>query len=127
MLFFPASFIKNTKLSIFNATGKIGIGNGNVALSAKGVGDVLTTSSQVGLKYQDGLGVTAKAKAAVVSGRATLELSVFGWQVEFGVTGDALSAGAEATIGIFDRAFEAKANASLGVDGGFVLRIKPPQ
>ena len=30
-----------------------------------------------------------------------------------------------ATIGIFDGAFEAKANASLGVGGGFVFRVKP--
>lgn len=115
------------KLSIVNATGRVGIGNDNVALSAKGVGDVLTASAQAGLKYQDGLGLTANAKAAVVSGRATWELSVWGWQVELGVTGDALSIGAEATIGIFDGAFEAKANASLGMGGGFVLRIKPPQ
>ena len=116
-----------TKLSILNATGKVGIGNNNVVMSVKGVGDVLTASAQAGLKYQDGLELTAKAKAAVVSGRATLELSVFGWQVEFGVTGDALSVGAEATIGIFDGAFEAKANASLGVGCGFVFRIKPTQ
>lgn len=110
-----------------NTSAKIGVGNKNTTLSVKGVGDVLTASAQAGIRYQDGLGLTAKAKAAVFSGRATLELDVVGWQIEFGVTGDALSVGAEATIGIFDGAFETKANASLGVGGGFVLRVKPPQ
>ena len=103
------------------------ISNDNIALSVKGVGDVLTASAQAGLKYQDGLGLTAKGKAAVFSGRATLELELLGGQIEYGVTGDAISAGAEATIGIFDGAFETKANASLGVGGGFVFRAKPPQ
>ena len=113
------------KVSGGNAAGKIGVGNKDASLSLKGVGDVLTASAQAGLKYQGGLGLTAKAKAAVFSGRATVEFQLFGWQIELGVTGDAISAGAEATIGIFDGAFEAKANASLGVGGGFVFRVKP--
>ena len=50
---------------------------------------------------------------------------LFGWQIELGVIGDAISSGAEATIGIFDGAFEAKVNAGTGVGGGFVFRIKP--
>lgn len=95
--------------------------NLKAALSTKGVGDVLTASSQAGLKYQDGLGLTAKAKASVFSGCATFELELFGRQIEFGITGDAISAGAEATIGVFDGEFEAKANASLGVGGGFAF------
>jgi len=116
-----------SKASVGNASGQIGIGNKDLSVSAKGVGDVLTASGQLGLKYDDGLGLTAKAKASVASGRATLAFNIFGWQVEFGVSGDVLSIGAEATIGIFDGAFESKINASLGFGGGFILRIKPPQ
>lgn len=41
--------------------------------------------------------------------------------------GAVLSVGAETTIGIFDGAFETKANAPLVVGGGFVLRVKSPQ
>lgn len=84
----------------------------------------MTASAQVGLKYQEGLGFTAKAKAAVFSGRATIEIQLLGWQIEIGVTGDFISAGAEATIGIFDGAFEAKANASLGIGSGLVIRVR---
>jgi hypothetical protein len=116
-----------TKVSGGNCTGKIGIGNSNISLSAKGVGDVLTTTAQAGVKYQKGFGLIAKGKAAVFSGRATLELELFGWQIELGVTGDAISVGAGVTIGVFVGAFETTANASLGVGGGFVFRIKPPQ
>ena len=47
--------------------------------------------------------------------------------VRIGDENDTVLVGAEATIGIFDGGFEAKANAALGVGGGFVLRIKPPQ
>ena len=94
----------------------------------KGVGDVFTVSGQAGLKYQSGLGITINAKAAIFSGRATTELQLGGWQIEFGVTGDvgAVGAGgAGATIGIFDGAFEMKTEAALGIGGGFVFRIKP--
>ncbi len=115
------------KISGGNAAGKIGVGNKDSSLSLKGVGDVLTASAQAGLKYQDGFGLMAKAKASVASGRATTELNIFGWQVEFGVSGDFCSVGAEATIGIFDGAFEFSPNVSLGVGGGFIFRVKPPQ
>jgi hypothetical protein len=115
------------KVSVANVSEKVGIGNKDVSASIKGVGDILTTSLQAGVKYKDGLGLTAKAKAAVFSGRATMEFELFGWQFEFGVTGDVLSIGAEATIGIFDGVYESKVNASLGVGGGFIFRAKPPQ
>ena len=117
------------KVSVGNASGKIGIGNDNVALSMKGVGDALTTTAQVGIQYKNGAGLAAKAKAAVLSGRATSELELFGWQIEFGVSGDLLSVGAEAMIGVFpDEGFTAKASVGAGLfGGGFVFRIKPKQ
>ena len=117
------------KVSVGNASGKIGIGNDNVALSMKGVGDALTTTAQVGIQYKNGAGLAAKAKAAVLSGRATSELELFGWQIEFGVSGELLSVGAEAMIGVFpDEGFTAKASVGAGLfGGGFVFRIKPKQ
>ena len=117
------------KVSIGNASGKIGVGNDNVALSLKGVGDGLTATAQAGIQYKNGAGLAAKAKAAVLSGRATAELELFGWQIEFGVSGDLLSVGAEAMIGVFpDEGFTAKANVGAGLFGaGFVFRVKPAQ
>lgn len=68
------------------------------------------------------MGLAAQAKASVISGRATAELNLYGWEIEFGVTGDALSEGAEARIGVFpNEGFVVKANASLGVGGEFVF------
>ena len=65
----------------------------------------------------------------MLSGRATSELELFGWQIEFGVSGDLLSVGAEAMIGVSpDEGFAAKASVGAGpFGGGFVFRIKPKQ
>jgi hypothetical protein len=117
------------KVSTGNASGKIGVGNDNVALSLKGVGDGLTATAQAGIQYKNGAGLAAKAKAAVLSGRATAELELFGWQIEFGVSGDLLSVGAEAMIGVFpNEGFTAKASVGAGLFGaGFVFRVKPAQ
>lgn len=117
------------KVSGGNASGKVGIGNDNVSLSLKGVGDALTATAQAGIQYKDGFGAAAKAKASVLSGRATTEFELFGWQIEFGVSGDVLSVGAEAMIGIFpDEGFTAKASVGAGLfGGGFVFRVKPNQ
>lgn len=79
------------------------------------------------MTYKDGLGIKLKAKAAVATGRASLEFNVFGCQIEFGVYEDALAIGVEATIGIFEGGFEAKACASALFGGRFVLRVKPVQ
>ena len=117
------------KVSTGNASGKIGVGNNNVALSLKGVGDGLTATAQAGIQYKNGAGLAAKAKAAVLTGRVTAELELFGWQIEFGVSGDLLSVGAEVMIGVFpDEGFTAKTNVSAGLFGaGFVFRVKPAQ
>ena len=115
------------KISDRNASGKIGVGNTNLSVYAKGVGDVLTATGQAELTYKDGLGIKLKAKAAVATGRATPEFNVFGCQIEFGVYGDALAFGSEATIGIFEGDFEAKTGASALFGGRFVLRVEPVQ
>lgn len=115
------------KASVGNASGKVGIGNDNVALYLKGVGDGLTAAVQAGIQYKNGAGLAAKVKAAVLSGRATAELDVYGWQIEFGISGDLLSVGAEAMIGIFpDEGFTAKSSVGTGLFGsGFIFRVKP--
>ncbi|CDC60151.1 unknown [Clostridium sp. CAG:448] len=120
------------KVSVGNTNGKIGIGNDNLSASLKGVADGLVATAQAGLHYKDGFGIGAKAKASVLSGRATTEFNIFGWQVELGVSADVLSIGAEATIGIFPtedggKQFDARAGGSHGIFGwGFVVRVKVP-
>ena len=108
-----------------NTSAKIGVGNNNTTLSVKGVGDALTVSGQAGIKYKDGLGLTAKG--SLLSGRATMELEFMKWQIEFGVSGDVGAIGAEATIGIFDGSFKTEVGGALGIGVGFVFRVKPPQ
>ena len=73
--------------------------------------------------------MATKVKAAVLSSRATSELELFGWQIEFGVSGGLLSVGAETMIGVFpDEGFTAKASIGAGLFGsGFIFRIKPKQ
>ena len=117
------------KASILNASGKTGIGNDDLSLNLKGVGDVLVADAHAGVaaNYKDGFGFTAKAQASVFSGRATIEFEFFGNQVELGVTGHAISVGAQATVGYFDGEFLYKADASLGAGGGVIVRIKPKQ
>ena len=65
-----------------------------------------------------------------MSGRATAEFNIFGWQVELGVNADVLSIGAEAAIGIFPtedggKQFDARAGVSSGIFGwGFICSSK---
>lgn len=117
------------KASVGNTSGKIGLGNDIVALSLKGVCDGLTATAQAGVQYKNGVGLAARAKAAVLSGRVTAELELFGCQIEFGVSGDLLSVGAEAMIGIFpEEGFTAKASIGAGLlGGGLIFRVKPAQ
>jgi len=60
------------KISVGNATGKIGVGNDVVAISLKGVGDALSATGQAGIQYSNGIGLAARAKASVLTGRATV-------------------------------------------------------
>lgn len=81
------------------------------------------------IQYKGGIGLAAKAKASVLSGRVTAELELYGWQIELGVSGDFLSIGAEVMIGVFpDEGFMTEIDAGAGLFGaGFVFRIKPKQ
>jgi len=111
-----------TKASIINATGKIGCGSNQKSFSLKSVVDVLVTTVQLALST---VGICFKVRAAMISGRATLEFKIFNTQIEFGITGDIFSIGTEITIGSFDGAFDLRINASCGIGGGFVFRVKP--
>jgi hypothetical protein len=114
-----------SKASAANASGKAGVGNEDVSVSVKGVGDVLTVSGQAGVQYEDGFNIGAEGRASLVSGRATIELDVFSLRIEVGVSGHAGSAGASAMIGYTgSRGFQAKLGASLGVGADFILRVQ---
>ena len=65
----------------------------------------------------------------MLSGRATVELDVYGWEIEAGVSGDIWSIGAEAAAGYFpDEGFDLKKHISPGpYGGGYIFRVKPPQ
>jgi RHS repeat-associated protein len=115
------------KISILNATGRVGIGDDNIAISRKSVVDILTGTAHAGLQYKDGYGVGFGARASAASVRATIELNVFGWEIEFGVNGHALSVGADAMAGYFpNEGFAFRAGKSFGLGGGDVLfRLQP--
>jgi hypothetical protein len=85
-----------------------------------------TATAQAGLQFNsNGIALNLEAKAATVSGRATLEFDVFGVRVELGVTGNALSVGAGVSLGVTgNKGFYAKASAALGVGGEVLLRIQ---
>ena len=121
------------KISIINVQGKVGTGTGTISSYIKGVADGLVATVQAGLhSSRGGWGVGAKAKAAVLSARATIECNILGWQVEVGLSGDLLSVGAEATIGIFptetgSKVFRMDRHISHGPYGlGYTIRIKSP-
>jgi hypothetical protein len=114
------------KASVGNVQGKVGVGDDNLSVSLKGVGDVLTATGQAGIQYKDGFGIVASAMASAASGRATIEFGVFDWQVEVGVSGYAGGIGGAAKVGYFpEDGFVAKVDAIVGVGGGFIIRVKP--
>jgi len=117
------------KISVGNAEGRIGIGNEKVSLSLKGVADVLSGTAQAGIQYKEGIGGAIGAKASVLSGRATVELDVYGWEIEAGVSGSLLSVGGEVVSGYFpDKGFKTKKGLNNGwCGGGIIFRVKPEQ
>ncbi len=114
------------KASVGNVNGKIGVVDDNASLFVKGVADGLTASAQAGLQVKNGFGAALKAKASVISGRTTIGFQLFGYQIEFGVSGDLMSVGAEGMIGVFpNEGFSVRGSVGAGLFGlGFVFRIK---
>jgi len=115
-----------SKASGANVQGRVGVGDENLSVSLKGVGDALTATAQAGAQYKDGIGAGAQAKASLVSGRATTHFDLYGWEIEVGVSGHAISIGAEIMAGYFpEEGFTFKAGGSALFGTGFQLRIKP--
>jgi RHS repeat-associated protein len=71
-------------------------------------------TNSVGGKFQDG---AVKGSASVTAGYSEVMLR--------GQGNKKVTSGSQPSVTV--GAFETKANASLGVGGGFVLRVKPPQ
>ena len=120
-----------SKVSITNATGTIGYGDDNFTTSLKGVGDLFTGTLHAGIQYREGFGIGVDTKASVASGRATVEFNVFGWEIEVGVTGHAISTGYNFMYGYFPESESWKGGFYFG--GGtsklfgieILFRIKP--
>jgi RHS repeat-associated protein len=113
------------KASVANVSMKAGVGNDNVSVSLKGVGDIGTTTAQAGVQYKGGFGLAVEGRASVASGRATVEFEVLGFQVEVGVSGHVLSVSGSVMIGYFpSEGFKLKIGASLGAGADVLLRIK---
>jgi RHS repeat-associated protein len=116
----------NSKTSVFNLNGEIGVGDKNTSVMIKGVGDYCTASTFAGIEYTDELYIGAKAKASIVSGRATVEFTVFGVEIEVGVSGHAGSIGGEAYVGYTkERGFQMKFGLSAIFGAGYEFRFKP--
>ncbi len=113
------------KQSIINSSGTMGLTNGSEGIYLKGVNDVITTSSQIGINIKGGLGVTAKLKASAYTGRSTVMFEILGWTVEIGGTVDLGAIGGEASFGFINGAYNASANLSALVGLGFVIRVQP--
>gem|GEM_PF-2630389 len=116
------------KGSIFNAQGEIGYKGENYSIALKSVVDIGTVKLKAGLQYKDGIGLAGDAKAAVASGRATLDIEIYGHEIELGVSGDAIAFGGNAMYGYFaNEGFKAQTNAASLFGGGFIFRVKPEQ
>jgi hypothetical protein len=115
------------KASGLNVTGEAGAGTDALSVSLKGVGDLLTTTAQAGIGIKDGGGgIILEGRAAVASGRVTLEFNVLGWEVEVGVSGYAGSVSGSLVAGYFpNEGFKLKVGGSAGFGADAVLRVKP--
>ena len=98
-----------TGLGLVGVFGKIGVaqskqrdgidfygegGAGDITLSSNNVLDALVLKGQAGVgANNNSVGLLVEAKAAVLSDRQTVKLSIFDWEVEAGLTIDVLSAG----------------------------------
>lgn len=114
------------KVSVLNVkTNQQLVGDSQNGIALKSTTDLGTASANFGIIYNDGYGFSGKAKASVYTGRATVTFYICGKEIELGLSGDALSIGAEASaIYTKERGYEVKIGASALVGGGFSFRIK---
>ena len=114
------------KFSLLNANGEIGIGDSNFGIALKGVVDVGTLTAFAGLKIspeKDTYFVGVELGAIAVSGRAGVQLTLFGTPIEVGVQGEI---GAKVAFGVEFKNGELKINAgaTLIFGGQTYIRIK---
>ncbi|MGE5473701.1 MAG: RHS repeat-associated core domain-containing protein, partial [Ignavibacteriales bacterium] len=120
----------SAKASVVEGDASGGLGNKNAGLFTKGEGSALSGEAygafvtRVNVNDLE-VGFRTGAEASVVSGGISGEVSLFGWSVEVGVEGSALSAGARAELGVFDGRFKGRAKVALGLGGGFNFSIGP--
>lgn len=97
------------KVSIAHLEGRIGATNGDLGVWFNVIADIGVANAylvaQIG---SSGVGIGAGAKAALVSGRITEEIYIYGLVIEFGVSGYAGGIGAEALVGYIYGQFDAK-------------------
>ena len=129
----PQSNITNTmlgaygKASVYNQSTQSRVGSANIGISRKEVIDIGVVTAQAGVQYKQGLGVSVGGRASVGAIRRTYCIDIYGWQIEVGVEGQVLTAGAEASCGFLpDGGLGCRATASAGVaGGGFLVRVVP--
>jgi len=115
------------KFSLFNATGKIGIGNDNFSVSLVGVGDIGTVTGMAGILINPNKNtyfVGIEAKAETFTARGGVQFDIFDTQIEVGGSVTALSAGIQFGIGIKDGEFYYKSGVALLFGYDFYIRIK---
>jgi len=119
-----------SKLSIINNSSKISLGNKNVNIFKKEIADIGVLNTIIGLRYNpdDGFTVGTSAKISALSARGTIGTSIFGWEIEVGMTADvgALNYNIMANISK-SRGFELSGGTAIGFGFGYIIRIKPPQ
>ena len=115
------------KASVLNFDLQNRIGSQNVGISKKEVLDVGTITSQAGIQYKKGLGVSFGVKVSVVAARGTYCVDVFGWKVEVGMSAQFLSYGYEFAYGALpEGGWGVKNGASTGLFGySYLIRITP--
>ena len=86
----------------------------------------MSASGYAGYQYKNGVGIGAGAYVAVLSGTATSNFGIFGWQIIIGVTGDVGAFGAEGAIGFIDGVGRCEIKAAAGFGGGFIVEVRPP-
>ena len=102
------------------------------SISLNGGVDVRTAGANAGITIEEQYGTRAEASASVVSAEGTIAINILGFEIEFGVNADVISAGVEAEAGIVKTkdgrtkiGYDAKTGAGW-FGWGLVLRITLP-
>lgn len=112
------------KASIVHLEGRIGDSNEHLGVWLNGIADIgVANAYLVAQAGSSGYGIGAGANAALISGRVTEEIYIYGLVIEFGVTGYAGGLGAEALLGYINGQFDAKVGLIAITGLSFEIRI----